>query len=148
LDLLSRIKDAHPVAFAGIKDSSGDRDFAIQLGNRFGQDLFVLTGNDRLFSLALEHHASGCITAMGNLYSPLLRQVWDAFENGSPLQSIQDKLSDARMILDKYPPMPPLLKGLLNQLYDLPLWPVRPPLLSFPHSSIQEVVASLNLLFS
>lgn len=148
LDLLSRLKDAHPVAFAGIKDSSGDGDFAKQLGRRFGQDLFVLTGNDRLFSLALENHASGCITAMANILSPVLRQVWDAFQSGVSTQLVQDQLSRARQILDLYPPMPPLLKALLNQLHNLPLWTVRPPLLSFPEKTTQEVISSLNQIIS
>ena len=148
LDLLSRLKDAHPRSFAGIKDSSGDSEFAQQLGHRFGADLFVLTGNDRLFSLALENHASGCITAMANIYSPLLRQAWDAFQRGSSIQAMQDLLTNLRNILDLYPPMPPLLKGLLHRLNNLPCWPVRAPLVSFPETKIQEVIDSLAALSS
>ena len=148
LDLLSRLKDAHPRSFAGIKDSSGDSEFAMQLGQRFGPDLFVLTGNDRLFSLALENHASGCITAMANIYSPLLRQVWDAFQIGSSTQPIQERLTSARSVLDQYPPMPPLLKELLHHLYNFPRWPVKPPLLAFPEKKIQEVIDSLHALTS
>jgi 4-hydroxy-tetrahydrodipicolinate synthase len=144
LDLLARLKDAHPVSFAGIKDSSGDPDYARQLGQRFGPDLVVLTGNDRLFSLALENHASGCITAMANLFSPTLRQVWDAHLAGENPTLLQGKLSSARAILDSFPPMPPLLKALLHHLYGLPLWPVRPPLLDLPGESIPAILESLQ----
>jgi DNA ligase-1 len=42
LDLLARLKDAFPVQFAGIKDSSGDAEFSTQLGKRFGRDLAVV----------------------------------------------------------------------------------------------------------
>jgi 4-hydroxy-tetrahydrodipicolinate synthase len=148
LDLLSRLKDAHPLRFAGIKDSSGDSGFAQQLGHRFGPDLFVLTGNDRLFSHALENHASGCITAMANIYSPLLRQAWDAFQQGGSTQVMQDMLTNARKILDQYPPMPPLLKELMHRLHNFPRWPVRPPLWFFSPANIQEVIESLNSLTS
>jgi 4-hydroxy-tetrahydrodipicolinate synthase len=144
LELLARLKDAHPASFAGIKDSSGDADFARQLGQRFGEELFVLTGNDRLLSLALQNHAAGCITAMANLYSPTLRQVWDAFQDGSDATDTQELLSSARTILDNYPPMPPLLKALLHHRYHLPLWPVKPPLLPLPEERVPAILASLR----
>jgi 4-hydroxy-tetrahydrodipicolinate synthase len=72
LDLLSRLKDAYPHTFAGIKDSSGDPEFARSLGKRFGSDLVVLNGNDRLFSIALQSGASGCITAVLICYLPFI----------------------------------------------------------------------------
>lgn len=148
LDLLARLKDAYPDSFAGIKDSSGDADFSRQLGQRFGEDLFVLTGNDRLFSLAMQNHASGCITAMANLYSPTLRKVWDAYENGSDARDAQVLLTAARTILDGYPPMPPLLKALLHHRYHLPLWAVRAPLLPLPEVNIPVILASLSEVIS
>ena len=144
LDLIARLRDAHPNTFAGIKDSSGDADFACQLGQRFGNDLCVLTGNDRLFSLALQNHASGCITAMANLYSPSLRQVWEAFQSSRNSSDQQASLTAARRILDKYPPMPPLLKALLHIQYKLPRWAVRLPLLPLPEDTIPEILAALN----
>jgi len=144
LDLLSRLKDAHPDCFAGIKDSSGDQEFARQLGQRFGNDLFVLTGNDRLFSLALQANASGCITAMANLLSPALRQLWDAHQSGAPYTSLQENLSTARSVLDRYPPMPPLLKALLHTLHNLPLWPVKPPLMPLSEDLIDSISIALE----
>ena len=131
LDLLSRLKDAHPKAFAGIKDSSGDPEHATQLGERFGNDLLVLTGSDRLFSHALQHGAGGCITAQANLYSPELRQVWQAFLAGDiPAQeSAQATLTAKRQVLDRYPPAPPLLKAAISRLHGFPQWAVRPPLM-------------------
>ena len=144
LDLLSRLKDAHPTSFYGIKDSSGDPDFARQLGAHFGSNLLVLTGNDRLFSLALQAHASGCITAMANLFSPILRQVWDAHQNGVSEASLQEKLNAARALLDRYPPMPPLLKALLHHLHSFPLWQVKPPLVPLPDQSITAILSEIT----
>ncbi len=144
LDLLSRLKNSFPTRFAGIKDSTGDAGFARQLGERFGRDLVVLTGNDRLFSLALESAASGCITAMANVISPLLRGVWDAYQNEQPASSTQQLLNVARDVMDRYPPAPPLLKALLAHEYGLPAWVVRPPLVPISTVNLQKAAQELE----
>lgn len=143
LDLLARLKDAFPNRFAGIKDSSGSRDLARQLGDRFGKDLLILNGNDGLFSLALENQAGGCITAIANLYSPVLRQVWDAFQTQSPNPIAQTRLGLLRAILESIPPFPPLLKALFPYLHAFNPWTVRPPLLPLPGEVVQKVLADL-----
>ncbi len=148
LDLLARLKDAYPMKFAGIKDSSGDPEWARALGARFGTDLLVFNGNDRLFSLALQANASGCITAMANLLSPLHRLVWDKFQAGDPEEITQDKLSAAREVLDRYQPFPPLIKILLARLHGFNPWPVKPPLMEFDHAKVEillsEFLAALD----
>ena len=141
MDLFARLKDTYPDQFGGIKDSSGDPAWAQALGDRFGSDLLVFTGNDRLFSLALEAGAAGCITAMANLLSPLHRQVWDDFQAGKPDEIGQDKLSQAREELDRYPPMPPLLKLLLSRLHGFPYWKVKPPLIDFDPSQAEIMLS-------
>ena len=83
MELLERLKNAFPEQFAGLKDSTGDPDHASRLGERFGDELLVLTGNDIVFSHALSKHASGCITALANLASPDLRRVWDLCQSGA-----------------------------------------------------------------
>jgi 4-hydroxy-tetrahydrodipicolinate synthase len=128
LDLLARLKDTFPQRFAGIKDSSGDLENARRLGELFGTDMIVLSGNDRLFSYALTHSASGCITALANLCSLDLRVVWEAHKRGESLEMVQVRLNTARSIIDRYPPAPTLLKFLLSRLYEFPRWQVRPPL--------------------
>lgn len=129
LDLLERLKEAHPEKFAGIKDSSGDPDYAFALGARFGPDLLVLSGNDGLFLHALEHHAGGAITAMANLYSPMLRQVWNIFLQGGDAIEAQEELNYHRRVLDRYSPFPSILKAMLARMFGITRWPVRPPLL-------------------
>jgi 4-hydroxy-tetrahydrodipicolinate synthase len=145
LDLLSKLKEAFPVQFAGLKDSSGDPLFARQLGEYFGNDLAVFSGNDRLFSLALEQQASGCITAPANLISPLLRNLWDSFEMGSPDHNIQKEITAARDVLERYQPASSLLKGLLARCFGFPCWPVCPPLEPFPRRVEDEVLSQLQL---
>ena len=63
LDLLSRLKEAFPQRFAGIKICLTTRALPARLGERFGDDLAAFSGTDSLFSVALENHAAGCITA-------------------------------------------------------------------------------------
>ncbi len=141
LGLFSRLIDSYPNAFAGIKDSSGDPDLARSLGKRFGSDLIVLTGNDRLFSLALQSGASGCITAVANLLSPLHRLIWDSFQGGCPDEITQDKLSSAREVLDRYTPFPSLIKMMLSRLHDFSYWKVKPPLQDFDPSLVEIVLS-------
>lgn len=128
LDLLARLKNAFPLQFAGIKDSSHDPGLARALGQRFGSDLAVFSGTDSDFTLALENFAAGCITAPANLISPDLRAVYDAFLNGGDPSSAQSRVTEQRHILEKYPPFPPALKALVHRLHKQPRWPVRPPL--------------------
>lgn len=139
LDLLARLKDTFPAQFLGLKDSSADPDTAVRLGQRFGPDLMVFSGTDSLFSLALEHSAAGCITALGNLLSPDLRRVWDGFQRDAPDAPAQARLDAGRALMDRHPPNPPLYKALLARLHGFPRWPVRPPLLPLP-PQIEEAI--------
>jgi 4-hydroxy-tetrahydrodipicolinate synthase len=144
LELLARLKDAFPVQFAGIKDSSHDPDFARALGQRFGSDLAVFSGTDSDFTLALENHAAGCITAPANLISPDLRAVYDLFRAGKDTSAAQARVSEQRRILEKYPPFPPTLKALVHRLHGFPRWPVRPPLEEMGKEAEENLVCEFN----
>jgi 4-hydroxy-tetrahydrodipicolinate synthase len=144
LDFLARLQEAFPQNFAGLKDSSADPDFARRLGERFGQDLLIFNGTDRLFSLALEAGAGGCVTALANLASPDLRQVWDAFQRGETCPDAQDRLDAAREVLERYPPAAPLLKALAARWFGLPLWPVRLPLEPMPPELAERASAEMK----
>jgi 4-hydroxy-tetrahydrodipicolinate synthase len=128
IGLLSRLKDAFPTQFAGIKDSSHDQDFARAVGQKFSDDLLILTGTDSYLQFAMQNHAGGCITALANLLSPGLREIWNMMRAGSDPSDMQVRVTKQRQILEKYLPYPPLLKALLNRLYDFPRWAVKPPL--------------------
>jgi len=128
LELLARLKDAFPVQFAGIKDSSHDPALASELGKRFGTDLAVFNGTDSYMQLAMQNQAAGCITAPANLISPDLRQVWDSMSEGEDASESQTRVTKQRHILEKYPPFPPTLKALLHKAHGFPKWTVKPPL--------------------
>lgn len=147
IDLLARLKDRFPDQFAGLKDSSGSLEHAQQLGQRFGQDILTMVGNDRILSPALVAHASGCITAMANLCSPYLRRVWDAHQNGASDAEAQSKLDLGRSILDRYPPAPPVIKALISRKHNFPRWSVRPPLLDLPAEVEARVMVEMDAVF-
>lgn len=146
LDLLARLKDAFADRFAGIKDSSASAETAAELGKRFGSELSVFNGTDPLFSLALENHAAGCITALANLRGRDLRLVWDGYQLGNPDQAAQQRLAAVRAITDRYAPAAPLLKYLVSQAYGLPYWMVLPPLNQLSVARQLAVLAELNAL--
>lgn len=140
IDLLARLKDAFPVQFTGIKDSSHDADLARNLGEKFGSDLVVLTGTDSYLQLAMQNKAAGCITAPANIISPDLRAVWDLINDGKDSTEAQMQVQRQRDILGKYPPFPPTLKALLHRLHGFPRWSVRAPLESISRDMEDLVV--------
>jgi len=144
IELLQRLRLDFPDRFAGIKDSSGDPEQASLLGETFGDDLLVLNGNDRLFSLALHSGAGGCITALANLYSPDLRLVWEAIHQSSDPALPQGRLNAYRSGSERYQPVPPLLKAILARRYQFPLWAVRPPLLPLSGEIVEQAMAELQ----
>jgi len=146
IELLTRLKDAFPTQFAGIKDSSHDADLARDLGKKFGSDLVVLTGTDTYLKMAMENKAAGCITAPANLISPALRDVWDLMNEGKDVSEAQERVNTQRHILEKYPPFPPAIKALLHRLHGLPRWAVKPPLESISAELEEKAVLEFESL--
>ena len=144
MPLLKRLKEAFPVRFAGIKDSSHDPALASALGATFGTDLAVFTGTDSYLSMALQNNAAGCITAPANLISPGLRAVYDAFLRNEDLSETQAYVTEQRHVLEQYPPFPPALKGLLAKKHGFPRWPVRPPLVETPDDLLEQAARELE----
>jgi 4-hydroxy-tetrahydrodipicolinate synthase len=144
LDLIARLKDAFPVQFAGIKDSSHDEAFAVELGNRFGKDLLVLNGTDSYLHHALKNHAQGAITAPANLISADLREIWDLYQDGKDPTEIQARVSEQRHILEKYMPFPVVLKALMPRLFELPRWSIKPPLEEMDEALIEKALKEFS----
>ena len=140
LELLTRLKDAFPTQFAGIKDSSHDAELAHNLGQKFGSDLVVLTGTDSYLQFAMQNQAAGCITAPANLISANLREVWNLMNEGKDATHAQARVKEQREVLEKYPPFPSTLKALLHRLHGFPRWSVKPPLESIPEETEERVV--------
>ena len=148
LDLLARLKDAFPVQFAGIKDSSHDEVFAADVGKRFGANLAVFSGTDSHFHHALNHHAQGAITAPANLLSEGLREIWDLYQQGNDPSEAQARVTEQRHVLETYMPFPPSLKALMHKLHDLPRWTVKPPLDEIEENNLERALQSFGSIYS
>jgi dihydrodipicolinate synthase/N-acetylneuraminate lyase len=103
-----------------------------------------MAGFDTLFQLTLSQHGSGCITASATLVSPLLRQLWDAFQAGEDTQVVQAELNRIRAVMDGCPPAPALIKGLLARWHPFPLWNVYPPMVPTRSEALDAVAADLK----
>jgi 4-hydroxy-tetrahydrodipicolinate synthase len=144
LDLLARLKNTFPIQFAGIKDSSHNEAFAVELGQRFGQNLLVLNGTDSLLHHALKNHAQGAITAPANIISDGLREVWDLYQAGKDSTEAQARVTEQRHILEKYMPFPVVLKTLMPRLFELPRWSVKPPLEDMDEAMVEEAMKEFS----
>lgn len=143
LNLLKRLSTSALDKFAGLKDSSGDIEHAEKLlANLEGK--LILVGHDKLFADALNAGASGCITALANLMSPLLRAIWDAHQGAEETGEMQESLNAARAVLDTYPPAPAFLKALLHEMHGLPNWALRAPLQALDQKQIQEALDAMQ----
>ncbi|HSM72310.1 MAG TPA: dihydrodipicolinate synthase family protein [Anaerolineales bacterium] len=146
VELLSRLKDAFPTQFAGIKDSSHNSALASTLGEKFGSDLVVLTGTDSYLQLAMQNKAAGCITAPANLISPDLRKVWDLISEGKDASEAQTRVTKQRHVLEKYPPFPATLKALMHYKHELPRWSVKSPLEDISEELAKQIETELSEL--
>jgi len=145
--LLQRLGERFPAQFGGIKDSSGDITHAQTLIAHLPKQA-ILVGNDRLMTTSLQSGAAGCITALANLVSPLLRTVYDAHQQGKTAPAEQEVINQARLILDELSPFPVSIKALLAELYGFPSWPVKPPLMPFERSTIEQAALQLHPILS
>lgn len=144
INLLERLKTAFPERFAGLKNSWFDAEFCAALGDYFGFELVVMTGYDNLFQLSLNKHAVGCITASASLISPLLRRLWDQFNAGRDTAATQAEINRIRAVMDNYPPVPALIKGLLARWHSFPVWNVCPPLTPVNADNLEKAAEALG----
>jgi len=128
INVVSKLKEKYPQQFAGFKDSTGDAEYAVLVGTDLDREILALVGNDKYLSQTLETGGSGCITAMANLFSPNLRNIWENFHSGDDTKSDQDIINLKRNILDDFRPFPPTIKFLLSEIYGFPEWSVKSPL--------------------
>ena len=141
--LLQRLGQRFPVQFGGIKDSSGDLKHTQTLASHLPQQS-ILVGNDRYMTAGLQAGSAGCITALANLVSPLLRRIYDSHQQGETASEEQEIVNQARNILDGLSPFPPSIKALLTEMHGFPLWPVKPPLEPFDKPIIEQAARQLQ----
>ena len=141
--LLQRLGQRFPAQFGGIKDSSGDLNHTQTLAAHLPHQS-ILVGNDRLMTAGLQAGGAGCITALANLVSPLLRRIYDSYQRGDKAPEEQEIVNQARDILDGLSPFSSSIKALLAEMHGFPLWPVKPPLEPFDKPTIEQAAMQLQ----
>jgi 4-hydroxy-tetrahydrodipicolinate synthase len=144
-NLLEELISVSDGRLVGVKDSSGDAEHARELCRRF-PDLNIFVGSDRLLLAGLQVGADGCITAGSNVLGPLAVDVYRAYATGDPAEPLQERLTAARLVFERYQPFPAGLKSLLALRYGGDSWNVRPPLAPLSDSDRAELLLALRNL--
>lgn len=143
--LLEELVSVSGGRLVGVKDSSGDLEHAKELCRRF-PDLNIFVGSDRLLLAGLQVGADGCITAGANVLGPLAVDVYRAYSTGDPADPLQERLTAARLVFERYQSFPAALKSLLALRYGGDSWNVRPPLAPLSHSDRSDLISALRSL--
>ncbi len=141
---LRKLRENYPNRFIGIKDSTASSEYTRLIGTQFDQQFVALVGNDTNLQDSLAWGGSGCITALANLYSPQLRQIWDAHQNNEIDSSSQAYINAKRAAITPYLPFPAAIKALVSKMFGLPFWPVKLPLASLSAEAAEQAYQALQ----
>lgn len=143
-ELLESLLEIAGDKVAGVKDSSGDIQHLQKLCERFPQ-LQIFAGNDRHLLSGLKFGTAGCITAGVNVLAPLNVAVYEAYQKQQgDFETLQEKLTAGRTVLEKYMPFPATMKFLLSRRYKTQGWEVRPPLQPLTPREQKTLLTELN----
>ena len=133
--------------FCGVKDSIGDFAHSQDLIQRF-PGLRVMIGTDKLLLKGLQTGAAGSITAGTNVLASYASRVYRAFIQGDldEAQQLQEKLTAARSVLEKFTPFSIGLKSLLAHRFKTANWELRLPLLPLSLSERESLIQMLKEL--
>ena len=145
LDVIRRLRLRYPVRFAGFKDSTNTAEHTHQIGNGLDRNLAAFVGNEIYLSQALEIGASGCITASANVFSPIMRKIWDKHQAGVSAEIEQAFINKQREVLSHFLPFPVSMKVLLSSIFGFSKWAVRSPLTPFVSSQVEQLIQEIEI---
>ncbi len=127
LDLIGRLRAAHPGVFRGVKDSSGDYANMKAMIDAFGADGFeVYSGSDEFVQRILADGGAGCITAASNANCPWGGVVY-ARRTGAEADAAQAVLTATRKAATGVPLIPGLREIIARSTGDAGWRTIRPP---------------------
>ena len=142
LSLIERLLKHYPDQIAGIKDSSGDWHNMKTMAEEF-PGFRVFAGSEAFLLDILRVGGVGCISATVNITGFLAGQVFEQWQKETA-DGIQTKLTDIRLLLQKYPFIP-MLKGLMQRYTGNEDWQtMRPPHMSMSQNEIDELLSILT----
>jgi 4-hydroxy-tetrahydrodipicolinate synthase len=136
--LIRRLLDAFGERIVGLKDSSGDMDFA-RAAAAISPTFKVFPSTEAALPQARSGPFAGCISATANLNADLCARAWRSGDAGALAEAVAiRKLFDGKQLV-------PGVKALLAHIHGEPQWArVAPPLASFPAADRAAVVAGYD----
>jgi 4-hydroxy-tetrahydrodipicolinate synthase len=125
----------------GVKDSAGQWERTQELMAHHSK-LLIFPGSDDLLANAFEAGARGAISGSANAFPELVAGIYRTFLSGGDVISAQQKLNEARRIMEDYP-MIAVSKSILAHRGVERMW-VRPPLLDLTPTQERELVKRLQ----
>jgi 4-hydroxy-tetrahydrodipicolinate synthase len=140
--LIRRLLDTFGERIVGLKDSSGDMDFAraaASISPRFK----VFPSTEAALPHARSGPFAGCISATANLNADLCARAWRSGDTAALAEAVAiRKLFDGKQLV-------PGVKALLAHIHGEPQWGrVAPPLSAFPAADRAAVVAGYDTVRS
>lgn len=142
--MIQHLSERYPEQVAGVKDSSGEWDHTEALIHSF-PDLEVFAGTERLLLPTLQAGGAGCISATVNRTAPLAAQVHAAWRDGRDATRLQERLTDLRGSIVRFPTLAALKQLCAWKQAMEPI--VRPPLVPLPadrHEALRPVLAKIE----
>jgi len=140
VDLIGRLKAAFPKAIIGVKDSSGDWDYAQRLLAAH-KDLAILIGDERLLAKAVRLGAQGAISGLANICPQVLRQIIDSGSDDGRIAPLVEELL-------KYPVTPAIKAMLAHRARDDSWLATRAPLVDLGEADASRLNRTYDMLFA
>jgi 4-hydroxy-tetrahydrodipicolinate synthase len=140
VEVISELASRFPTRFTGIKDSSGDLDYARAIVG-LGQGLRVFPSSETVLSHARADGFAGCISASVNITAPLCARVW-ATESDAP-EELVTEIARQRGVLAG-PDLIPSIKHLVGKRSGDPAWrALVPPFLPLSAERAAQLEANI-----
>lgn len=140
VDVIGRLKAAFPKVIIGVKDSSGDWDYAQRLLAAH-KDLAILIGDERLLAKAIRLGAQGAISGLANICPQVLRQIVDSGSDDGRIAPLVEELL-------KYPVTPAIKAMLAHRTRDDGWLVTRAPLVDLGGSDAKRLSQAYDMLFA
>jgi 4-hydroxy-tetrahydrodipicolinate synthase len=143
--LLERLAGKYPHC-AGVKDTSGSVERTARYCESFPR-FSVFCGTDTLLAATMPLGATGCISALANVYPDVMKEIVNLSRTGKDATSRQKFINDAGDLAAKYPERA-TIKYLLH-LKGLQMTYVRPPLRNLTEKeqvAFREAAQALNMI--
>ena len=142
VSLTSRLRNAYPGVFVGMKDSSGDFQNTLAFLAAF-EGFRAYSGSETLLHANLKAGGVGCISATTNLTAPVAARVFSA-DSDSEAETWQATATALRKVLETKPALC-AVKAVLAAWRDDPQWrQMVPPNLALSEAEGDEIIRALS----